>query len=218
MSKFLLASRRSSEQLIMEGKVIVNNIIETSPARNVSEHDVILVNGIPLPKRPSLTYIAFHKPRGYECSSKSRGKGVFSLLPSHYNKLLYVGRLDIESSGLLFFSNDGDFCHRIAHPSFGVKKHYILKTHRDVTASDLERLSSGTEIDGKHRAPLLVRKIRRNTVRVTVAEGRKHEVRLFAAAAGLIVHELIRVQIGNYQLGKLPLGSWRHTSLDEIVS
>ncbi|WP_108624074.1 pseudouridine synthase [Candidatus Similichlamydia epinepheli] len=213
-----IASRRASEQLILNGKVMVNNTLEVSPARNVCESDIVLVNGSPLPKRGPPTYLAFHKPRGYECSRKSRVRCVFSLLPVPYRKLLYVGRLDIDSSGLLLFSNDGDFCHRIAHPSFGVKKHYLLKTHRDVTASDLKKLSAGTEIDGKHRTPLSVRKIRRNTLRITVAEGRKHEVRLFAAEAGLIVYELIRIQIGNYQLGNLPPGSWRHTSIEEIVS
>ncbi|RDB31257.1 pseudouridine synthase [Candidatus Similichlamydia laticola] len=213
-----IASRRASEQLILDGQVIVNGEIETSLSRKVGEEDIVLLQGKPLPKRPCPTYLAFHKPRGYECSRKSVGKSVFSLLPPHYATLFYVGRLDKESSGLLFFSNDGEFCHHLAHPSFGVKKHYLIKTHRDVTAKDLGILDQGTEIEGKHRRPLSVRKIRRNTIRIVVAEGKKHEVRLFAEAARLIVHELIRIQIGNYQLGHLPPGKWKHTSPEEIVS
>ena len=129
-----------------------------------------------------------------------------------------MGRLDKETSGLILVTNDGEFANRVIHPSFGITKEYLLKVSRDVTARDLETLMAGTVIDGKVVRPVSVKKVRRGTIKIIVNEGKKHEIRLFAEAAGLQLLELKRIRIGSLVLGGLPYGKYRELTDSELDS
>jgi 23S rRNA pseudouridine2605 synthase len=134
---------------------------------------------------------------------------VLNLFPNEKRRLFTVGRLDRDSIGLILVTNDGDFSNRIIHPSYGIQKEYLVKVNREVTHDHLVRMSEGIEIEDAFVKPIRVRKVRRGTIKVTVAEGKKHEVRLLVSAAGLEVKELKRIRIGDLHLGMLPTGNWR---------
>ena len=115
-------------------------------------------------------------------------------------------------------TNDGEFSNRVIHPSFGITKEYLLKVSRDVSARDLETLMAGVVIDGRIVRPVSVKKVRRGTIKIIVNEGKKHEIRLFAEAAGLQLLELKRIRIGSLVLGGLPYGQYRELTDAELNS
>ncbi|EPP29849.1 putative pseudouridine synthase [Chlamydia psittaci 84-8471/1] len=119
---------------------------------------------------------------------------------------------------MILVTNDGEFSNKIIHPSFGITKEYLLKVSRDVTAKNLEDLMEGTVIDGKRVRPVSVEKIRRGTLKIIVNEGKKHEIRLFAEAAGLSILELSRIRIGSFVLGGLRYGEYRELTDAEILT
>ena len=206
-----IAARRKCDELILKGKVTVNGTVVTQPQTVVDpKNDAIAVHGKPIAVEKKLYYIK-NKPKGFECSHKKvPGKQiVYSLFSEIGARLFSVGRLDKETTGLLIFTNDGDFANRIIHPSANITKEYLLKAHRDITHDDLVTIGQGIEIDGVHVRPTKVKKVRKTTLKIAVKEGKKHEVRKLAAAADLKVLELTRLRIGNLQLGNLPEGMFR---------
>lgn len=209
-----IASRRKAEELIFEGRVSVNGDIVTMPETHVTAKDKIEVDGTPIRSAESKVYYVLNKPRGYICSSASK-KSVLNLFPNEKRRLFTVGRLDRDSIGLILVTNDGDFSNRIIHPSYNIQKEYLVKVNREVTHDHLVRMSQGIEIDDGFVKPIRVVKVRRGTIKVTVAEGKKHEVRLLVNAAGLEVKELKRIRIGDLHLGMLPTGMWRPLSKKE---
>lgn len=205
-----VASRRSSEKLIISGKVEVNGEIVVVPQTAVdSEIDQIVVEG-KLIGQESKVYYALHKPTGYVCSQMRRGreKLVLDLLEEE-KKLFTVGRLDKNTAGLLLVTNDGEFSHRVIHPSFGVAKEYLAKVDQQIAAHHILHIAKGTLVDGSLVKPRSVKKVRNNVIKICVGEGKKHEVRLLLEHAGLEVLELSRIRIGGLLLGKLPVGAYR---------
>ncbi|KAG7032979.1 putative ribosomal large subunit pseudouridine synthase SVR1, chloroplastic [Cucurbita argyrosperma subsp. argyrosperma] len=191
-----VASRRSSEELIFEGRVTVNGSVCNTPQTRVDPaRDIIYVNGNRLPKKlPSKhkTYPGQPKPR-----------------------LFTVGRLDVATTGLIIVTNDGDFAQSISHPSSGISKEYIAAIDGAVSKQNLITISEGTVIDGVHCIPDAVEllpqqpDIPRSRLRITVHEGRNHEVRELVKAAGLEIYSLKRVRIGGFRLpSDLGLGSY----------
>lgn len=225
LNKFLassgVASRRKCDEIIFSGYVTVNGRVASGPFVLVDEEtDTVKVDG----RRVGMTkkvYFMVHKPLGYLCSSERKFPGdklvidLFSHLPY---RVFTVGRLDKETSGLILVTNDGEFSNKIIHPSFGITKEYLLKVSRDVTAKNLEDLMEGTVIDGKRVRPVSVEKIRRGTLKIIVNEGKKHEIRLFAEAAGLPILELSRIRIGSFVLGGLRYGEYRELTDAEILT
>lgn len=213
-----VASRRASEELIFEGRVSVNGVVMQLPQTLVSvEEDRVTVDGVPLRAEEPKVYYLLHKPVGYLCSNTPTRRPVlhfFSHLPF---RLFTVGRLDRETAGLLLVTNDGTFAHRVIHPSFGITKEYLAKTGQEITPEHLATLSAGTFVEGAFVRPLSVRKVRRGTVKVVVAEGRKHEVRALLQAARLTVRELLRIRVGPLTLGALPPGAYRELTPKEVA-
>jgi 23S rRNA pseudouridine2605 synthase len=134
---------------------------------------------------------------------------VLDLFPPSEKRLFTVGRLDRETEGLLIVTNDGHFANQVIHPSSNVIKEYIVKTVQEITPAHLTSLSEGARVDDKWIRPVAVQKIRRGTFRISVKEGKKHEVRIMAEKANLKILELTRVRIGGLILGSLPLGTFR---------
>lgn len=215
-----VASRRSSEELIFEGKVTVNGSVCTSPQTRVDlSKDSIYVNGNRLSKRlPPKLHFALNKPKGYICSNGKESKSVVSLFDDYWNswnktnpgiprpRLFTVGRLDVATTGLIIVTNDGDFAQQISHPSSNFTKEYIARIEGVVHRRHLIAVSEGIEVEGVHCVPDSVELLPAQTdvprprLRIVVHEGRNHEVRELIKNAGLQVHSLKRVKIGGFRL------------------
>lgn len=215
LSKYLaaagVASRRACEELIFAGHVKVNGSVALLPQTMVDENDKIVVDGKPLGTQEAKVYFILNKPAGYICtaSRSKNSKIVLDLFEDVPERIFTIGRLDKETTGLLLLTNDGHFANQVIHPSSNIHKEYLVKTSTEISDEHLKAISHGTLVEGTFVKPTQVSKVRRGTVRVTVSEGKKREVRLLLEAAGLEVKELTRIRIGSLQLGSLPVGSWR---------
>jgi 23S rRNA pseudouridine2605 synthase len=215
LSKFLagagVASRRACEELIFAGRVTVNGTITNVPQTLVSAQDRIFVDGKEVSLEDKKVYYIVNKPVNYLCSSKKTGssKIVLDLFQDVPYRIFTVGRLDKDTQGLLLLTNDGHFANQVIHPSADIHKEYLVKTDQEITADHLVNISKGTLVEGAMVKPIRVTKVRRGTIKITIGEGKKREVRLLLDAAGLQVKELTRIRIGALHLGPLPLGAWR---------
>ena len=215
-----VAARRKCDQLILSGKVSVNGQIVKKPMTDVDpSSDQITVDQKKIASEKKF-YYAFNKPRGFECThNRVPGKQhIYSFFKDIEARLFTVGRLDKDTSGLIFLTNDGDFANLVIHPSSNITKEYLVRTNKEITHEHLVALSEGCIVEKTHVKPTRVKKVRKNTLKITVKEGKKHEVRKLAAAAGLKVIELIRIRIGALQLGSLPEGIFRPLSEKERLT
>ncbi|XP_074584983.1 putative ribosomal large subunit pseudouridine synthase SVR1, chloroplastic isoform X1 [Curcuma longa] len=229
-----VASRRNCEEIIFEGKVTVNGSVCTSPQTRVDiAKDSIYVNGNRLSKKvPPKLYFALNKPKGYICSSADDSKSVISLFDDFLQKwiksnpgipkprLFTVGRLDVATTGLIIVTNDGDFAHKISHPSSELTKEYIATIEGKVNRRHLVALSEGAQVEGVHCVPDSVELLSaqpdasRSRIRLVVHEGRNHEVRELVRNAGLQLYSLKRVRIGGFRLPS-DLGLGKHVELKQ---
>ncbi len=213
-----VASRRKCEDLIFAGKVTVNRAVIKEPQFQVDlKKDKIYVEDQRISKFERKVYYILNKPLGYVCSHdrEKHKKLVVDLFPTK-ERLFTVGRLDKETLGLLIVTNDGQLAYEVSHPKFEIEKEYLVKTDQDITDIDLKRIASGTSIEGTYVKPLSVSKVRKGTVKITVKEGKKHEVRLLIEQTGAQVVELTRIRIGNLRLGNQPVGTYKKMTLEEL--
>lgn len=212
-----IASRRACEEIIAQGRVIVNDTQAKLPQTLVDpEIDRILLDGQQIQKAPQKVYYLLHKPVGYVCTHDPKVKRKAVDLVPYKGRLFTIGRLDKDTSGLILVTNDGHFAHKVMHPSGGIQKEYLVKVDRELSHEDLVALSKGCMIEGMHVAPVSVKKVRNATMKVVVQEGRHHEVRAIVAAAGMEVLELKRIRIGPLLLGKLDVGACKSMTSCEI--
>ncbi len=207
-----IASRRTSEEIIFDGRVTVNGEVVLLPQTLVDlKVDEILVDGEPVTKEEPKVYYLLNKPVGYICSSKSveSSKLVVDLFKEQGLRLFSIGRLDKNTEGLLLVTNDGIYANKVMHPSSNIQKEYLAKTDQDITHEQLKAISAGTLVEGVFIRPCKVAKVRRGAVKIAVMEGKKHEVRMLLDAAGLKVLHLKRIRIGNLHLGNLPIGAYK---------
>lgn len=223
LSKYLqqagIASRRKGEELIFQGKVTVNGAVVLLPETRVDPlKDKVFVEGRPVEAVEEKVYFLINKPKGFLCTSPEAGKGksVIELFGEEGKRLFTVGRLDKDTEGLLIVTNDGDFANRVIHPSRENEKEYLAKSSSEVTHEHLVKLMKGTTVEGVFVKPLKVEKVRRGTLKITVGEGKKHEVRLLLQGVGLDVVSLTRIRLGSLVLGTLPTGSYRPLTPKEI--
>ena len=217
-----LASRRKAEEWIKEGRVACNGIV--AALGDIADPDVdrITVDGKPLPEMREHVYLMLHKPRGYVTTlSDEMGRQNAAQLVEDCGIRVYpVGRLDMDSEGLLLFTNDGEFANTLMHPKHEVKKTYHAHV-RGFTMQGLERLGRPMTLDGyKLRIPdvRLLGEGKEGTalLEITIHEGRNRQVRRMCEIADMRVTRLIRVKEGSLALGNLPLGKWRHLTADEV--
>jgi 23S rRNA pseudouridine2605 synthase len=213
-----IASRRSAEELIFEGRVKVNGKIEQVPQTLVDwETDAILVDEEPVRGEEKRFYYILNKPHGFICSNARIGtkKLVIDLFAHLHLRLFTVGRLDRDTTGLLLVTNDGNFANKVIHPSSNISKEYLVKTSHEITDVHLKAISKGTYIEGSWIKPVKVEKVRKGTLKVVVKEGKKREVRLLVQNAGLDILELSRIRIGGLRLGPIPEGTFREMTENE---
>lgn len=214
-----VASRRKAEEIITQGRVVVNGQTVLIPQHMVDPaKDHIVVDGKKIDTKPKLRYFVLNKPKGFICSNAADVKRrAIDLLPiSSDLRLFTIGRLDKDTEGVLLITNDGTLAHRLMHPSFEIEKEYVAKVDRELTHDHLVAISAGCRIEGGWIRPRNVKKVRKGTVRITVVDGKKHEVRQLLEHAGCEVVELMRMRIGALLLGKLPVGSSYELTKEEI--
>ena len=211
-----VASRRASEIMIDEGRVEVNGKIVTEQGRRVNpDRDQIRVDGSRIPPPRRHMYLVLNKPRGV-ISTMDDPEGRTTLadyLPRTKERLFHVGRLDTETEGLIILTNDGEFAHRLAHPSYEVRKSYHVQVAGVMDNRTLKRLEKGVTLDDGPVKPdkvkLISRGQDRTLLQVSLHEGRNRIVRRMMAAVGHPVTELVRRQFGPLHLGSLPVGRTR---------
>lgn len=206
-----VASRRACETLIFDGRVSVNGSVVVLPQTLVGPDDVITCDGTPVGKKQNKIYFILNKPPGFICSSRrfKDSKIVLDLFEGIKERLFTIGRLDKDTGGLLLVTNDGHFANQVIHPSANIQKEYLVKTNLEISPEHLSALSSGVLVEKTFVRPIRVTKVRRGTLKITVSEGKKREIRMMMEAAKLPVLELTRIRIGGLHLGTLPPGMWR---------
>ena len=209
-----MCSRRTAEEYIAAGRVTVNGRIARIGEKADPGQDTILVDGKPLDQGRERVWLMLHKPRGYVTTlSDEKGRRTAgSLVVDCGVRVWPVGRLDLNSEGLLLFTNDGEGTNRLLHPSHEVEKEYQVTVSGDVAAA-IPVLSGPLELDGQPLAPAKVRLLKPTpdggVLSVVIHEGKNRQVRRMCALAELEVKRLIRIREGNLTLGTLPPGKWR---------
>ncbi|MFY0635791.1 MAG: rRNA pseudouridine synthase [Vannielia sp.] len=208
-----LASRREAEKIVEAGRVTVNGKIIDSPALNVTEADTITVDGKPLaaPEPPRLWL--YHKPAGLVTTERDE-KGretVFANLPEDMPRVVSVGRLDLNSEGLLLLTNDGDIKRRLELPSTGWVRKYRVRLHGTPEDADFEPLRRGLTVEGVKYQPMTITLDRQQGsnawATVSLREGKNREIRRAMEAVNLTVNRLLRVSYGPFRLGDLKAGA-----------
>jgi 23S rRNA pseudouridine2605 synthase len=216
-----VASRRASEPLIAAGRVTVNGELVTDPARDVSESDRVFVDGAEatLPGANKLAVYAVNKPAGVvSTASDPQGRPTVVSLVQSDRRLYPVGRLDIDTTGLMLLTNDGALAHRLTHPSFEVQKTYRVVVRRGpVTGMQMARLREGVELEDGRTAPAEARRVGHDTFELTIREGRNRQVKRMSEAVGHRVARLERIAFGPLTLGDLASGRTRRLSAAEIT-
>ncbi len=216
-----VCSRRQAEKWISEGRVCCNGQVAQLGQCADEQHDQITLDGKPLPQKQKHVYLMLNKPRGYVTTlSDEKGRKNAAQLVADCGVRVYpVGRLDMDSEGLLLFTNDGEFANCLMHP-----KHEVCKTYRvwvdGFSEQNLERLKQPIELDGylihKPQIRLIQVQDHRGIVEVTIHEGRNRQVRRMCQNAGMQVQKLLRISEGTVLLGTLRSGSWRYLTQQEI--
>ena len=218
-----VCSRRAAETYIADGRVTVNGQPAELGQRADPERDDILVDGKPLAPRAEHVYLLLNKPRGYVTTlADERGRKTVAELVKDCGQRVYpVGRLDLDSEGLLLMTNDGELMQHLLHPSHEVSKTYHVSVYGPVFGA-AERLSAVTDLEGEPIRPARVEILRRTArtaeLSVTIHEGKNRQIRRMCAACGLTVKRLCRVREHTLELGDLPAGAWRYLTPDEVLA
>lgn len=206
-------SRREADTAIEQGRVRVNQSIARL-GQTVSVDDLVTLDQTPLARTQSYTYLLLHKPVGYVCSRRAQGDSqtIYSLLPERYHALKSVGRLDRDSSGLLLLTDDGDFAHRMTHPSFHKTKTYQVQLDQPLSPLHQQMISDHGVLleDGVSR--FTVTSHEEGGYGIQMSEGRNRQIRRTFAALGYSVKKLHRVQFGNYSLMDLTPGTYQEVN------
>lgn len=216
-----VASRRASEQIILEGRVTVNGVCVKELGTKVSDHDEVCVDGKKIYLELKKVYILLNKPAGYVCSSSDeKGRPVaVELLKEKYSERLYnVGRLDMFSRGAIIFTNDGDFAAKLSHPSSEIEKEYLVETSYPLPDGLDEKFQKGIRVDGVFYKAKETKVINTHKMKVVLVEGKNREIRKVFSDAGAAIRSLQRVRIGNITLGKIREGEFRELTDQEVKS
>lgn len=222
MAKCGVGSRRSCEELIAQGRVMVNNKTIREMGTKVNADDIVQVDGETIELVDKRYYIALNKPKGYVCTNYDPNETKYArelIGMRDMDLLFHVGRLDKESNGLILFTNDGQFGNAMMHPKYEVEKEYIVKLDRPIEIEDLNKALDGIYIDMPR--PYRIKRYdfiprTKQFIKVTLTEGKNREIRKIFSFLGYDVKSLTRIRIGCVELGDLEPGEWRNLNAKEI--
>ena len=218
LAKCGVGSRRGCEELITQGRVMVNNRKVTELGTKVNEDDIVYVDDMLAEPEERNYYYALNKPRGYVCTNYDPNETAYArdLIDVPEKSLLFnVGRLDKDSQGLILFTNDGDFANLIMHPSSETEKEYIVRTDLEILKKDMDDAYRGLI------RPYRIKSYRifgKRDASVVLTEGKNREIRNMFEAMGYEVKRLTRIRIGHIELGELGLGKYRKLTKSEVNS
>ena len=213
-----VASRRACEKIIAEGRVSVNGTPVTDMGSKVRTGDTVLLDGKPVQPEARKRYVLLNKPAGFVCTlSDEKGRPTAAdLLKEAYSERLYnIGRLDMFSSGAILFTNDGDFAAKIEHPSAQIEKEYVIEITQDFPPELLTRFERGIRVDGIFYKCRSAAAINRRKLRIVLVEGKNREIRRVLDSFNCTIKRLVRVRIGNLELGTLKAGEFRDLTAQE---
>jgi 23S rRNA pseudouridine2605 synthase len=210
-----VASRRKADDLIKAGRVTVNG--EPGQLNTfVQQRDVVEVDGTRVEKQ-QLTYLLLNKPRDtVTTASDPQGRKTVVELAPRETRVVPVGRLDVDTTGALLLTNDGELAHRLAHPRYGVEKTYVVEVEGEPSDATLQQLRSGVELDDGPTAPAKVRRLTKNILELTIHEGRNRQVKRMLEAVGHPVTRLHRSEYAGLNVEGLDPGRWRELTSDEV--
>lgn len=213
-----VCSRRKAEEYLDAGRVTVNGKRAALGDKADPERDEVAVDGAVISRVAAHTYIMLHKPRGYvtTLSDEKGRKTVAELVADCPARVWPVGRLDMDSEGLLILTDDGELTQRLTHPSHKIQKEYHVRVDGDVEQA-IPVLSRPMVVDGEDMIADRVERIGNRRLIIVIHQGKNRQVRRMCAAAGLKVTRLIRKKEGNLSLGDLEIGTWRHLTADEVA-
>jgi 23S rRNA pseudouridine2605 synthase len=212
-----IASRRVVDEMIEDGRVVVNGEVAELGRRADPDVDAIEVDGVLVGVRPDTVWYLLNKPAGVvSTASDPQGRPTVVQLVPEEPRVFPVGRLDAETEGLLLLTNDGEVTHRLTHPSYGVEKEYLAHVEGTPSRGALRRLRQGVELDDGMTAPATAAMVSPGVVRLVIHEGRNRQVRRMCDAIGHPVVRLVRTRIGPLVDTKLGPGRWRPLRQDEI--
>ena len=214
-----LGSRRGVEELITLGRVRVNGQVVTNLATQIAPTDSVKV-GSKLIRAEQPIYAVLHKPPGYVCTADDEldRKTIFELFPANWPRVHHVGRLDKESEGLIFVTNDGDLTHILTHPGHEVEKEYDVLLDKAFVATDRAKLLKGFRIEHGYAKCEGVEAIKADRIRLVLAQGLKRQIRLMLYKLGYEVERLFRIRIGPIRIEGLARGEWRFLSQKEVAA
>jgi 23S rRNA pseudouridine2605 synthase len=212
-----IGSRRTCETLIASGRVTVNDERAELGRRVDVEHDRVAVDHVPVSVRPGLVYYLLNKPAGVVSTADDpQGRPTVVELVPPEPRVFPVGRLDVDTEGLLLLTNDGDLTYRLTHPRFGVEKEYVAHVDGRPSRQAVRRLREGVQLDDGVTAPAQANAIAPDVIRLTIHEGRNRQVRRMCEVIGHPVRRLVRTRIGSLTDRKLRPGAWRPLTADEV--
>ena len=210
-------SRRIDEDMIEDGRVSVNGQVAVLGRRVDVESDAVEVDGVRVGVAPDLIYYLLNKPKGVvTTAADTHDREIVTELVPDEPRVYPVGRLDLDTEGLLLITNDGDLTHRLTHPSFGIEKEYLVEVDKPVSRGDLRRLREGVELDDGMTAPAKAQQVAPSVIKLTIHEGRNRQIRRMCSALGFTVTRLVRIRIGALADRNMAPGEWRELTLDEI--
>lgn len=223
MAKCGIASRRKSEEIILEGRVKVNDIVVKELGMTINpKKDIVKVDNKIIKLEENKIYIMLNKPKGYVTTVKDKHseKIVLDLINGVKERIYPVGRLDVDTTGLLLLTNDGDLAYKLTHPSYEIPKKYIALVKGIPNNKKLYKFRKGLKIDGRMTAEAYIKILKRNRdtslLEISIHEGRNRQVRKMCKYIGHPVIQLERVAIGKLELGNLGIGEWRYLTSKEI--
>lgn len=210
-------SRRVVEDMIEAGRVVVNGEIARLGRRVDVEHDRVEVDGVRIGVAPGLVYYLLNKPTGVvTTAADTHDREIVTDLVPDEPRVHPVGRLDLDTEGLLLLTNDGDLTHRLTHPSYGIEKEYLVELDKPVGRGHLRQLREGIELEDGRTAPAKASQVDTKLVKLTIHEGRNRQVRRMFDTLGFTVTRLVRVRIGALADRNLRPGAWRPLTDDEV--
>lgn len=212
-----MCSRRNAEKYILEGRVKANGQVVTELATVVKENDIVELDNKPIVIEINKRYIMLNKPKGYITTAKEQFSRPSVLDLIDVKERIYpVGRLDMDSRGLLLLTNDGEFTNKIIHPTKHIAKQYEVGLKYNIKNEDIEKLKQGVDIGGYITRPAEVVKVSNNAIIITIYEGKNRQIRRMCEAIGNKVVDLKRFAIGKLQLGELKEGEYTELNYEDI--
>ena len=219
LARIGVGSRRVCEELIVDGRVTVNGEVPILGRRVDPSVDRVELDGVPLPVQPGLVHYLVNKPVGVVSTAEdTHGRPTVVALVPDGARVYPVGRLDLDSEGLIIVTNDGELTHRLTHPSFGVAKEYLVQVEGEPTPAEVRRLREGVELEDGPTAPARVAVVAPTLLRMVIHEGRNRQIRRMCETVGHPVVRLVRTRIGPVADPSLGPGSYRPLSFDEVRS